>query len=184
MKPSVSPPGAAGGRFHCEVRGPWLGTVPIGNLWHTGIVVADLDAAIQDFRLRSDVEFVEPILVPLTIRDHTTSRLQSLTVRTAMSMGTPPYLELIEAIPETVYAVGQVHLGFWCDDLKSAGASMIADGYAQIMSDANGEGGIAEMMSYHATPGGYIVEVVAPYLKPLVKSHQAGGPPPVPQHHA
>jgi hypothetical protein len=37
------------------------------------------------------------------------------------------------------------------------------------------------MMSYHQTPGGYVIEVVAPYLRPLVEQHMAGGPAPLPR---
>jgi hypothetical protein len=38
-----------------------------------------------------------------------------------------------------------------------------------------------DMMRYHQTPGGYVIEVVAPYLRPLVEQHMAGGPAPRPR---
>jgi hypothetical protein len=153
----------------------------LGEMWHTGIVVTNLDAAVADFEARSRVRFTAPHVVPLTIRQHDVDGLADVRVHTVMSLGTPPYLELIEAIPGTVFAAGQVHLGFWSDGLPAAVAAMNEAGCPQVMCDTGAPDGSPDMMSYHQAPGGYIIEVVAPYLKPLVEVQMAGGPAPLPR---
>jgi hypothetical protein len=166
------------GRQHLQIAGLWMSALPLGEMWHTGIVVADLDAAVADFRSRSGVRFTDPHIVPLTIRQRDAAGLADVRVRTVMSLGTPPYLELIEAIPGTVYSAGQVHLGFWSDGLPAAVAAMTEAGCPQVMCDTGADDAGPDMMSYHQTPGGYVIEVVAPYLRPLVEQHMAGGPAP------
>jgi hypothetical protein len=150
-------------------------------MWHTGIVVADVDAAVADFVARSGVRFTAAQIVPLTIRQRDVDGLADVRVRTVMSLGAPPYLELIEAIPGTVYCAGQVHLGFWSDGLPAAVAAMTEAGCPQVMCDTGADDGGPDMMSYHQTPAGYVIEVVAPYLRPLVEEHMAGGPAPLPR---
>lgn len=170
------------GRDHHDIATPWTATIPLGEMWHTGIVVPDLYKAVAEFRARSAIDFLDPLAVPLTIRDYDTGDLTDVVVHTVMSAGTPPYLELIQAIPGTIYSVGQVHLGFWSEGLPAAVSAMKDAGYHQVMSDTGADDGSPAMMSFHQSPGGYLIEVVAPHLKPLVESHMAGGPPPVPQH--
>jgi len=74
-----------------------------------------------------------------------------------------------------------VHLGFWSDGLPAAVAAMIEAGCPQVMCDTRSDDAGPDMMSYHQTPSGYVVEVVAPYLRPLVEQHMAGGPAPLPR---
>jgi len=67
------------GRQHQEIA-DWMSALPLGEMWHTGIVVADLDVAVADFRTRSGVRFTAPHIVPLTIRQRDVADLADVRV--------------------------------------------------------------------------------------------------------
>jgi hypothetical protein len=68
------------------------------NLYHTGIVVPDLDAAAQRFTAMAGYSFTTPIAGPVTIRTPTGQRTVDL--RFVYSLQAP-HVELIEEVPDT-----------------------------------------------------------------------------------
>jgi hypothetical protein len=94
------------------------------EIYHVGIVVTDVDAAMLEMAASLGVTWGRPQLV---------ANLPSGTADGPVfvfSLEGPPYYELIRARPATVWhAPGLHHLGVWCDVLHRAGVEALAAGW-------------------------------------------------------
>ena len=90
----------------------------VGTFFHVGVVVADIEAAMAELGEAMGVEWSGPIE-----RD-----VGEWVVRAAFARTPPPYLELIEGQPGSVWdatsGAGIHHLSYWSDDLDSASSSL------------------------------------------------------------
>jgi hypothetical protein len=152
----------------------------ISQLWHIGVGVQNLDEALADFERSSDIGFNSPVTVRIGVRMGADIAVpREIEIRTAMSLGSPPSLELVEAIPGTVYSDRMLHVAFWADDLGRCARELPASGCPMLLADAHGPSGLPAIMSYHRAPSGLVVEAVNGNLKDAVYQHMAGGVPPI-----
>lgn len=94
------------------------------EIYHLGVVVTDVAAAMSEMATALDVTWGRPQVVtglPRAAADGPDF---------VFSLAGPPYYELIRARPETVWHTpGLHHLGVWCDDLHRAGVQALAAGW-------------------------------------------------------
>jgi hypothetical protein len=139
-----------------------VGALRHEDLYHTGIVVRDLDAAKGELHATLGVAWRDPIRyeLPVLLEDGT----RNVDFHAVYSVEGPHYLELVQAIEDTLWSTsgpGQAHhLGYWTDDvagtsraLERAGAPRVA----AIGTDTPEQPGFA---AYHRGPSGLYVEVV------------------------
>ena len=133
--------------------------------FHVGIVVDDLDAALDDLgpllghEWGTEVDVETPVRLPGGV---TTVRFRFRYSRTT------PRLEVIQAQPGTPWEVaagsGIHHLGFWSDDVAGDGATLERAGYAL---EAAGEGADGHRSwAYHRRPGRPRIELIDRAMEP------------------
>jgi catechol 2,3-dioxygenase-like lactoylglutathione lyase family enzyme len=156
--------------MNLDVAGP-----PPGELYHVGIVVADLDAAMAEYGSVFGVEWTGRLGADQPIRFP--DRTATITFAAVYSRQGPCRLELVQEIPGTLWTCGRGlhHLGFWCDDVAAAGARLEKAGYAPVAAQDPGDGS-PPMFAYYAGPDGIYVELVsAPMLRESLEAVFAGG---------
>jgi hypothetical protein len=104
------------------------------DLYHTGIVVDDIQKAKEEWRALAGIEWgpqgsaVVPCLVP--------GGPTTVTFEYAFSSEGPHYLELLQSVPGTLWATPAVghahHLGYWCDDVSGTATSMAGLGLQEV----------------------------------------------------
>jgi hypothetical protein len=104
--------------------------IKFSNLFHTGIVVEDIDAAKQEYADLLGVgwgfhgEFEMPVWFP--------SGPSKISFSFAYTAEGPHRLELVRQLPGTLWTAtgaGQVHhVGYWCDDVVDASAELARRG--------------------------------------------------------
>lgn len=138
------------------------------SLYHTGIVVRDLEAAMRDFsdatgiRWRASGSMVVPVW-------HLGEDLD-IPFSAVYSLDGPHYLELVQEVPGTVWVCpgdGHVHhLGYWSDDLEATAADLEGRGFARVASSTMG--GDRMVFTYHRRGTGPLIEHVSTSIKSLV----------------
>jgi catechol 2,3-dioxygenase-like lactoylglutathione lyase family enzyme len=135
------------------------------NLFHTGIVVKDLEAAKNELGDRLGLTWTEGGADIILLTD---DGVQQVPSAYAMSKEGPHHVELALAVPGTVWTVtseGQAHhLGYWVDDVRSSSAALVADGVAHVATVAMAVDA-PPMCAYHRTASGLLVEVVSRGLR-------------------
>jgi catechol 2,3-dioxygenase-like lactoylglutathione lyase family enzyme len=136
------------------------------DLYHTGIVVPDLDAAMARFAVLAGYRWIKPMRFTLPFRtDAGTRELTSNFVYSQQA----PYLELIQETPGTpwVAAPGNAvhHLGYFADDLAEAGKALEYNGFTLEMT-ADVPGSALAMFAYYVDAGGTRIEIVDRALFP------------------
>jgi catechol 2,3-dioxygenase-like lactoylglutathione lyase family enzyme len=95
---------------------------PIGTFFHVGVIVEDLDAAIEELSRTLGLEFNEP---------HDSTYGDSH-IRVCYSLQGPPYLELIQGQPGGMWSTTggprADHVGYFVDDLETTRARLEASG--------------------------------------------------------
>jgi catechol 2,3-dioxygenase-like lactoylglutathione lyase family enzyme len=100
------------------------------DYYHTGIVVADLEAAMARLSALAGYRWITPLTYTLPFRTANGSReLTSTFVYSLQS----PHLELIQQVPDSpwIAAPGNSvhHLGYFTDDLAETARMLEADGF-------------------------------------------------------
>jgi hypothetical protein len=138
------------------------------DLWHTGIVVDDLEAAKAELGLELGVNWRDGgAAVRLSTDDGT------MTVQTAyaLSLEGPHHVELVQSIPGTVWtsiAPGHAHhLGYWVDDIVAISAALIARGAVRLASVAMTDDA-PPMCAYLRATTGLHVEIVDRRLRKVL----------------
>jgi hypothetical protein len=147
------------------------------RVFHTGLIVHDLEQAMRDYGRAFGYTFAEPA--------ETSSMLQTprgLLPRRSIATFTlegPHRLELIQQVDPTAWAAAEGgprlhHLGYWVDDLAAESARLIALGFRQQIHGLGDDGGIGRM-SYHVDPnGGLYLELVDRALEAGMEQWFAG----------
>jgi catechol 2,3-dioxygenase-like lactoylglutathione lyase family enzyme len=129
------------------------------DLYHTGIVVDDLDAAIKRMQAVAGYQFTDLMVYPMSVE--TTQGIIDVTFRFVYSIQVP-YIELVDAIPGTVWtpAPGNAahHLGFFVDDLLAEGAELGDAGFEREVGGL--DGGQPGIFAYYRDPLGVRIELV------------------------
>ena len=132
-----------------------------GDLWHTGIVVDDLAAAMDDLGSELGVTWYEG---GAEVRMITDDGARTVTTAYALSKEGPHHVELGQSIEGTLWtatAPGQAHhLGYWVDDVAAASAALAAQGSARVATIAMADEA-PPLCAYHRTRHGLYVEVVS-----------------------
>lgn len=136
---------------------------PFGHdarVFHVGIVVSDLAAAIEQYGALLDVTFTEPMDLPFPVI-HTPDGDLPLTMRCAYSTR-PLNVELVQAAPGTLWDVDHPmqgrHLGVWADDVAVHSQRLSAAGMPRVAWGTGDDG--RELFCYHRTPLGFYIELV------------------------
>ncbi|MFK0173608.1 VOC family protein [Streptomyces sp. NPDC090306] len=149
-------------------------------LFHTGLVVDDLDLAMKTFGALAGYHFTTVMELEVTAR-LADGRLQHASQRFALTVE-EPRLELVEAIPGTVWVSdgsnGAHHLGYWADSdrIGAMSAELVAQGFAVEASNDHEADGIL-MWVYHRGLGGLRIELLNKLMKPSMDAWIAGADP-------
>lgn len=131
------------------------------ELFHTGYVVDDLEAAMSEVGAATGMTW-RPILDRPELRVRTESGEHVVHGRRTYSVEGPPYLELI-AVDGDVWGEGKpggsTHLGYWVDDLATSARELEAQGLRMVVSDAATHGGF-EAFAYFQSAAGPLIEIL------------------------
>lgn len=135
------------------------------DLWHTGIVVDDLSAAMDELGEALGVTWYEGGAEVCMITDQGT---RTVTTAYALSKEGPHHVELGQSIEGTLWqapAPGHAHhLGYWVDDVVAASAALERLGSRRVATIAMTDDA-SPMCAYHRTTNGLYVEVVGRGLR-------------------
>lgn len=160
-------------------------SVRMEDVFHTGIVATDLEAACAEITALTGAAWtpVEAREMPLRGPD---GPLRP-TMRFTYTLTGPNRLEVLEAIPGTVWeapAAGTMgplaahHVGIWCDDVAGASRRLAAAG-SPLLVTYDGEGTDPVGFAYHRLQSGLLVELVDRSRRDGFERWFAGGPFPI-----
>lgn len=139
------------------------------NLFHSGIVVDDLDDAVGvlaaelGVRWTPVIDNVRPIV--------TGGRTVDVNFRMVYSTDGPHRYELVQAVPDTLWQAvsGQParlhHVGYWSDDIEADGAALERAGAPTVAITETSDGG-APVFRYHRSRLGFYIELVSSSVRP------------------
>lgn len=130
------------------------------DLYHTGIVVPDVDAWKARMGEVAGYRWTETMSAELPVRLADGDRV--LTLRFAYSLDAP-HIELVQEIPGTPWTaaaphIATHHLGYFCDDVPTTSKQLEAAGFA-LEACALVDGAPA-IFAYHLAPSGVRIEIV------------------------
>jgi Glyoxalase/Bleomycin resistance protein/Dioxygenase superfamily len=136
------------------------------DLYHTGIVVPDLDAAMSHYSTLAGYEWITPLSYTLPFRTATgTYELTSTIVYSLQS----PHIELVQEVPGTpwVAAPGNSvhHIGYFTDNLANSARVLEESGFTFEMTGAVGDSELA-LFAYYVDAFGTRIEIVDRALFP------------------
>lgn len=141
--------------------------------YHTGLVVADLEAAMKWFSDTAGYRWCEPFegeqLVQLPDREVT------LTLSGTYSVGDGG-LELVAAVPDTLWQpanAGVHHLGYWSDDVDKDVQALLDTGAELEAKSVMPDGAAA--WAYCRAGFGPRIEFVTSLLRPVMEDYFAKG---------
>ncbi len=138
------------------------------DMFHVGIIVADLESGLKEIANRFGVTFPDPpptsgadVLVKTAAGE---MRAEVIGVYSAEG---PPYLEVIRAVPGTPWEAGEGsrihHLGAFVDDLEDEVARLMAEG-VELEATLDVGGGMMAV-SYLNGPMGVRQELLPGHLR-------------------
>lgn len=136
------------------------------DLYHTGIVVPDLDAAMATLGALAGYEWIKPMSYTLPFR--TSSGVRELTSTIVYSLQSP-HIELVQEVPGSPWtaAPGNAvhHLGYFSDDLAESARALEANGFSLEMT-ADAPGSDLSLFAYFTDASGTRIEIVDRALFP------------------
>ncbi len=131
------------------------------DLWHTGIVVDDLEAAKIEYAERLGVTWYEG---GAEVRMTTDDGARTVASAYALSKEGPHHVELCHSVEGTLWSVtgpGDTHhLGYWVDDVAASSDELTRLGSPRLACIAMADDA-PPMCAYHQSANGLIVEVVS-----------------------
>jgi hypothetical protein len=104
----------------------------MNGLYHIGILVSDIDAAIEQYSKIYGVSFRAPIDVTACRVVQRNGSDAPFTCRLSYSTRGPMYVELVEAQGDGLWSVANIggihHVGMWSADPKAQAEKLVADG--------------------------------------------------------
>jgi hypothetical protein len=135
--------------------------------YHTGVVVPELDQAMDDATEFGGYRWMTPLAVDMTVWTATGGATE-IGLRFAYSLNAP-HLEFVQAIPGTPWAwvPGRAvhHLGYWVDDLGVASAAFAARGRPIEVCGGNDPENPTQF-TYHLGTDGIRIELIDRALIP------------------
>jgi hypothetical protein len=134
-------------------------TLNAADLYHTGIVVPDLEASMARMSEVAGYRWTEiqSAELPIRLADGETV----LRLRYVYSLDAP-HLELVQEIPGTPWTaaphVAAHHLGYFCDDVPTTSKRLVESGFA--FEACAVVDGTPSIFAYHLDPSGVRIEIV------------------------
>ncbi|OBJ09224.1 VOC family protein [Mycobacterium sp. 1465703.0] len=136
------------------------------DFYHTGIIVPDLDAAMDRLSALAGYRWITPVSYTLPFR--TTSGTQEVTSTFVYSLQAP-HVELINEVPGTAWtaAPGNAihHLGYWTDNLAESAKLLEDNGFA-FEATADTAAPELALFAYYVDSAGTRIEIVDRALFP------------------
>jgi catechol 2,3-dioxygenase-like lactoylglutathione lyase family enzyme len=148
----------------------------LGELFHVGIRVADIDKAMDDLAgggggWARPQHRQQPVWLPGTGQTE-------LELRFTYSSGGPVHLELLQGPPGSVWAgdeaPGPHHLGYWVEDVAAITERLVSEGWSLEAASRPPEEGYGAF-TYVRSPSGVLVEPVSTVVRPAFEQWWAGG---------
>ena len=143
------------------------------ELFHTGIVVRDIDQAMSDIADAVGVRWL-PMNPPtgITMDVWTPEGTIQVPFRVVYSADGPMHLELVEAVDGTVWTTttgGDVHhIGYWSDDVEATGVELEAKGFDRVAAGCGLDPDSGIQWVYHQRGNGPFIEHVSRALAPYI----------------
>lgn len=150
--------------------------LPIGETFHVGIRVPDIQAAMADLGRGHGVTWCELQHRQQQIWSPSTGLITTELWFTYSKEG-PVHLELLQGQPGTVWDTsvpGLHHTGVWVDDVAATTQRLVDEGWTLIGAQNSPEKGYGAY-SYVQSPSGLVVEPVTALAKPAFEKWWAGG---------
>lgn len=129
------------------------------DLYHVGMTVPDLSAAMEQFSLAFGFDWASVReSMPTVIVD---GEPRTAEIAVTYSVQGPPYLELVEERSGDIWGANGLsltHVGYWAKDVTAAKRGLEAAGLATRMHAPDNGGPMR--YSYHQTPSGLWIELV------------------------
>ena len=136
------------------------------DLYHTGIVVPDLDAAKARLSALAGYRWINPLTYTLPFRTVTGTRELTSTVVYSVQA---PYVELLQEVPGSPWTAAPGnsvhHLGYFTDNLGDS-ARMLEDNGFTFEMTADVSGSELALFAYYIDAFGTRIEIVARALFP------------------
>ena len=144
--------------------------VSLGEFFHVGIVVPDLEAARAHFNELLGVRWGPILANDIPVRD---GEGQDLVVPNRISYSTvPPYLELIQEVAGTPWVCNEHsnlhHIGYFSGAFATDARDLHAAGCPRELRDGHGETAPAAF-TYHRDPLGVRLELVNAGMRPMME---------------
>ncbi len=148
------------------------------EMYHVGIVVPDLDAAMAHFTELLGTVWGPVMEGDVEVRDG--EGVDRVVPNRICYSTAAPYLELIQEMPGTVWVCNEHsnlhHIGFFSDDLVTDSGSLTT---SQCPLELNGREGSTSptMFTYHRDPLGVRIEYVDVAIRPMMEEFMFQPPP-------
>jgi catechol 2,3-dioxygenase-like lactoylglutathione lyase family enzyme len=139
------------------------------NLYHSGIVVDDLDATLDWFTKVAGYRWTDVVEVDQVAQ--TPDGEITIPMRMAYS-GSAPRLEILQTAPGTIWVPadsGVHHLGYWSDDVESDLATLEANGMRYEVKSYNPDGSGTLLWAYCKRSTGPRIELVSRAMEPFIE---------------
>jgi hypothetical protein len=151
-----------------------------GDLFHIGVIVPDLEAAMVAVSAASPLRWTS--VVETRCRHRRPHGVDEFDLRIAYSRGTAPHVELIEAVPGTIFeSSGELsrlhHFGLWIDDLAAESARLEGAGMPCVAALLREDG--PPDIAFHENSPRELLELCAVSLREGFEAWIAGGTFPV-----
>lgn len=137
------------------------GRPQLANLYHTGVVVEDIHAAIAAY---SAIGMTFSEVRDISFEVLVDGKPRTAHIRAAYSQQGPPHVEFIQDLAGDIWAPDALdlnHLGFWVEDVEVAVAELERSGFALRVRPA----ATPPRLAYLSGPGSVWVELVAPAVR-------------------
>lgn len=129
------------------------------DLYHTGIVVPDVEASKTRMSEVAGYRWTETMSADLPIRLADGERVLRLSFAYSLDA---PHIELVQEIPGTPWTaaprVATHHLGYFCDDVPTTSKRLEESGFA--LEACAVIDGAPSVFAYHLAPTGVRIEIV------------------------
>jgi hypothetical protein len=136
------------------------------DLYHTGIVVPDLDAAMDRLSALAGYKWITPLTYTLPFR--TVNGTRELTSKVVYSLQAP-HVELLQEVPDSPWTAAPGnsvhHLGYFTDNLSDT-ARMLEDNGLTFEMTADVPGSDLALFAYYIDAFGTRIEIVDRALFP------------------
>ena len=136
------------------------------DLYHTGIIVPDLDAAMARLSALAGYRWITPLSYTLPFRTATGTRELTSTIVYSVQR---PHVELLQEVPGSPWTAAPGnsvhHLGYFTDDLADTAELLESNGFTfEMTADVPGQD--LALFAYYVDPFGTRVEIVDRALFP------------------